>query len=376
MVRFVDVPHMRRWVTEVGIQEIVRGMADYMEQAFTRWDKFDKTPRIASHSDIGVVELMPTSDGENYAFKYVNGHPSNPEKGLQTVTAFGMLSDVASGYPLMLSEMTILTALRTATTSAFVAKLLARPDSTSMGMIGTGSQSEFQALAFRELLGINTLRIWDTDPAAMDKFEKNMRPLGFDIYRADNPLAATTGVDIITTCTADKRNAHVLTDEMVKPGMHINAIGGDCPGKTELDVAILYRSKIFIEYFDQTYVEGEIQQLEPDHEVTELWEVVTGSKTGRDSAEQITIFDSVGFAIEDFVALRYLDDAVKGTEFCTSIELLTAMDDPKNLFSEVSGIGTGNMTNIPTPQHQPQAQAQPEPKPSEHTDSRSAVGTR
>ena len=339
MVRFVDVPHMRRWVHDVGVQDIVRGMSGYLEDAFNRWEQFDKTPRIASHSEVGVVELMPTSDGTHYGFKYVNGHPSNPEQGLQTVTAFGVLSDVASGYPILLSEMSILTALRTATTSAFAAKLLARADSSVMAMIGTGSQSEFQALAFRELLGINSIRIWDTDPASMDKFEKNVASLGFEVYRAESGEDAVEGADIITTCTADKRNAHVLTDRMVKPGVHINAIGGDCPGKTELDASILLRAEIFIEFHPQTIIEGEIQQLGPDHPTTELWEVVNGSKAARTSDEQITIFDSVGFAIEDFVALRYLDDAVGGTPYCTRVELITSTEDPKNLFSQVTEIG-------------------------------------
>lgn len=100
-------------------------LAAEIEADFRRWPLFDKTPRVASHSDVGVIELMPTSDGETYGFKYVNGHPSNMKKGLQTVTAFGLLADVATGYPLMLSEMTILTALRTAATSAMAAKWLA-----------------------------------------------------------------------------------------------------------------------------------------------------------------------------------------------------------------------------------------------------------
>jgi ornithine cyclodeaminase len=109
MVRFVDVADMRRWVTEHGISGVLRGMADAIEDDFRRWPEFDTTARVASHSPVGVIELMPVSDGRLYAFKYVNGHPSNPGRGLQTVTAFGVLADVATGYPLLLSEMTLLT---------------------------------------------------------------------------------------------------------------------------------------------------------------------------------------------------------------------------------------------------------------------------
>ena len=101
----------------------------------------------------------------------------------------------------------------------------------------------------------------------------------------------------------------------------------------------MLRAEIFIEFHPQTIIEGEIQQLGPDHPTTELWEVVNGSKAARTSDEQITIFDSVGFAIEDFVALRYLDDAVGGTPYCTRVELITSTEDPKNLFSQVTELG-------------------------------------
>ncbi len=336
MVRFVDVPNMRRWLVDTGIERAIEGIAETLVEDFKRWEDFDKTPRVASHSHIGVIELMPASDGRQYGFKYVNGHPSNPARGLQTVTAFGVLADVDSGYPTLWSEMTILTALRTAATSAMVARVLAPEGATTMAMIGTGSQSEFQALAFRALLGIQSLRIWDTDPHAMDVFEANMRPLGFDIVRAASGAEAVQGAQIITTCTADKANATVLTDDMVGPGVHVNAIGGDCPGKTELDARILHRGDIFVEYPPQTRIEGEIQQLDPEYPVIELWRVLRGEVAGRTSAEQITIFDSVGFAIEDFSALRYLDSAIDGTDYFTEVDIIAEPADPKNLFALVA----------------------------------------
>jgi ornithine cyclodeaminase len=327
---------MTRWIAETGVEAIVRDMVDYLEKDFSRWPQFDKIPRVASHSREGVIELMPTSDGETYSFKYVNGHPSNPASGFQTVTAVGMLAKVSNGYPVMLSEMTLLTALRTAATSALAARILARKDSKVMAMIGAGTQSEFQALAFREMLGISTLRIWDTDPAALDKFIRNVAPLGFEIVRASDARDAVRGADIVTTCTADKTNAIILTADMVEPGMHLNAIGGDCPGKTELDPEILRRGDVFVEFPPQTRIEGEIQQLEADSPVTELWKVITDQATGRTSAEQVTVFDSVGFAIADFSALRYLHDAVKGTAFCEDIDLIAEPADPKDLFSLVA----------------------------------------
>lgn len=93
----------------------------------------------------------------------------------------------------------------------------------------------------------------------------------------------------MTTCTADKRYATILTDNMIGSGIHINAIGGDCPGKTELHKDILLRSDIFVEYPPQTRIEGEIQQLAEDHPVTELWQVMAGQAEGRTSESQITL---------------------------------------------------------------------------------------
>ena len=280
-VPFVSVENMMRLVHHIGLEPMLKELAAEIEADFVRWPLFDKTPRVASHSDVGVIELMPTSDGETYGFKYVNGHPSNMKKGLQTVTAFGLLADVATGYPLMLSEMTILTALRTAATSAMAAKWLAPEGSTVMAMIGNGAQAEFQALAFKAICGIKEVRLYDIDPAATEKCARNLQGLGLTVVPCKTSQDAILGAQIITTCTADKQYATILTDNMVGSGVHINAVGGDCPGKTELHKDILLRSGIFVEYPPQTRIEGEIQQLDADYPVTELWQVISGQAEGR-----------------------------------------------------------------------------------------------
>lgn len=335
MTRLVDVRNMARWIADRGPQQCIAGLIEYLDADFRRWEQFDKTPRVASHTPFGVIELMPTSDHETYGFKYVNGHPSNPQRGFQTVTAFGVLADVHNGYPTFLAEMTLLTALRTAATSALAARTLARPDSKVMAMIGAGSQAEFQAMAFQHALGIETFRVYDVDPDAVAKFVRNLTPLGFSIEVAASASDAARGADIVTTCTADKQLATVLHDVDVVEGMHLNAIGGDCPGKTELDPAILDRARVFVEYTPQTLIEGEIQHQSEDFEVTELWEVLLGRKDGRTAASDITLFDSVGFAIEDFSALRYVRDQVAGTDYESDIDLVAAPEDPKDLFGLV-----------------------------------------
>ena len=291
LVPFVSVDHMMQLINHTGLTQMMIGLSEYIESDFKRWELFDKTPRVASHSAEGVIELMPTSDGEVYGFKYVNGHPKNTKDGLQTVTAFGLLADVTTGYPVLLSEMTLLTALRTAATSAMAAKFLAPKDATTMAMIGNGAQSEFQSLAMQAICGITHVRLYDVDPLATQKAAGHLAAAGLKVTACKTAQEAIEGADIITTCTADKQYATILTDNMVGSGVHINAIGGDCPGKTELHRDILLRSDIFVEFPPQTRIEGEIQQLPDDYPVQQLWKVITGQTAGRRSEAQITLFD-------------------------------------------------------------------------------------
>ena len=333
MTRFIDVPALSQLVQELGVSRFIEELADTIREDFLRWEDFDKSARVASHSQLGVIELMPVADTQRYAFKYVNGHPSNTARGMYTVMAFGVLADVATGYPQLLSELTLTTALRTAATSAMAARALARPNSRRMALIGNGAQSEFQALAFHHLLGIDELRVFDVDGAATDKLARNLAAYPtLRVVRAASTADAVRGADIVTTVTADKTRATILTPEMIEPGMHINAVGGDCPGKTELHRDILLRSDIFVEFPPQTRIEGEIQQLDADHPVTELWQVMIGQAPGRKTPEQITLFDSVGFATEDFSALRYVRDQLQATGLYEELDLLADPDEPRDLF--------------------------------------------
>jgi ornithine cyclodeaminase len=331
-IPFVSVGNMMRLLHHHGVENVLIDLTDAVEAVYARWQEFEKSPRLASHSDVGVIELMPITDGEAYSFKYVNGHPSNTARGLQTVTAFGILAEVSSGYPLMLAEMTLLTALRTAATSAMAARHLAPPGSKVMALIGNGAQAEFQVLAMAAIVGIEEVRLFDTDPRATEKTIRNLRTNGIRVVPCRSPQDAIEGAQIITTCTADKAYATILTDNMIGAGVHINAIGGDCPGKTELHKDILARANTFVEFEPQTRIEGEIQQMEPSYPVTEFWRVLQGDASGRTDDRQITLFDSVGFAIEDFAALRYIHAKLSGSDFFQQIDILADPDDPRDLF--------------------------------------------
>ncbi len=330
---YLSAPDMVRLIQRKGLAACLRGVAERIAQDFKRWPEFDKSPRVACHSAEGVIELMPIADAHEFAFKYVNGHPKNTASGLPTVMAFGVLADVATGAPRVLSELTLVTATRTAATSALAAKTLARPNSRVMALIGNGAQSEFQALAFKELVGIKELRLFDTDGEATAKLVANLVGSGLSLTVCSSVAEAVRGADIVTTVTADKTNATILTPDMLAHGMHINGVGGDCPGKTELHPGVLRAAQVFVEFEPQTRIEGDIQQMPADFAVTELWRVLVGEHPGRLKPEAVTVFDSVGFALEDYSALCFMRDAALELGIGSTVDLIVQTPDPKNLFS-------------------------------------------
>lgn len=332
MVTYIGTRDMQNHLQRVGVEQAITRMAGLIREDYLRWQDFDKSARVASHSEVGVIELMPTSDGKRYSFKYVNGHPKNTLDGLLTVTAFGVLADVDTGYPRVLSELTLTTAIRTAATSALAASYMARSNAKSMALIGNGAQSEFQALAFYALLGIKDLRVYDIDPAATAKLINNLKPYPqIKVTAAKSIADAVRGADIVTTVTADKTNATILTPEMIEPGMHINGVGGDCPGKTELHADILKQAYVVVEFEAQSRIEGEVQQMPADFPVVEFWQIVNGDKKGRRSDTEVTIFDSVGFALEDFSAMRYIEKHVVQAN-SQMLDLVPELLNPKDLF--------------------------------------------
>ncbi len=336
MVRLLTVDDVTSLVHQVGLPHFFSQLMDILKEDFIAWDEFYKSPRHAVHLPFGVLELMPICSRDYYAYKYVNGHPNNPKQSLQTIVAMGMLADVASGYPLMISEMTLLTAFRTAAITALVSQSLAE-DQTRLALIGCGAQAEFQAQAMCVACPIETIYYYDVDPLAMKKFSRNVAgSLSCELIACKSAKEAVTQSSMITTCTADKKKAIVLRDEWLQPGQHINGLGGDCPGKTEFDQTILQRGPIFVEYLEQTQVEGEIQVLSDVSHCIELHRLFSGKHPGRSSANEITIYDSVGFSLEDYSVLRYIYQLAIDHNGGTSQPMIPDLSDPKDLFSALA----------------------------------------
>ncbi len=329
----LEIEDIKQLISKIGYKKFFLELIKTMEEDYSNWEDFDKTPRVANHVDDGVIELMPVSNDKLYSFKYVNGHPKNPEQNKMTVMATGQLSLTSTGEPLMFTEMTLLTAFRTAANSAMAAKHLAKKDSSVLTLIGTGAQSEFQYLAFSYIFDLKEIRYYDTDPKAMAKFAKNMTAYDVKITACKNSQEAVQNADIITTCTADKRYQTVLTKDMLKKDVFINGIGGDCPGKTEIAKEIIEISTVVVEFLEQARIEGDIQQMPKDFSCTEIYEVIRGEKNLNVETHGTILFDSIGFALEDYSVLRLIYDLAQKNNIGKEMNLIPKLDDVKNLFS-------------------------------------------
>ncbi|MCX7122980.1 MAG: ornithine cyclodeaminase [Gammaproteobacteria bacterium] len=335
-MKLIRIQDIQTLFSQIDMKVFFRELVQIMKEDFSHWAEFQKSARYAAYVENGVMELMPICSNSLFSFKYVNGHPENPSKNLLNIVALGMLANVETGHPLMISEMTLLTALRTAAVSAMTSQLMARKNSKKLAIIGCGAQSEFQVLAHHALFDLSEVHYFDLDPHAMDRFAQHLKGESFQLIQALDTRDAIRDVDIIITSTAARNQQQVLKLDWIQPGQHISGIGGDSPGKTELDIAILKTATVVIEYFPQTVHEGEIQNLGDDAQKyvhAELWELCAGTKPTRRSDEEITLFDAVGFAIEDYSILRYVYQLTNQLNIGLDTDLIPEhITDPKNLF--------------------------------------------
>ena len=168
---------------------------------------------------------------------------------------------------------------------------------------------------------------------------RNLQGHGLRLVHCASTEEAVQGADIVTSATANKQRAAIFQPQWVHPGLHLNALGGDCPGKTELHPLVLQGASLFVEYEPQTRIEGEIQQMPATFAVTPLWQVLAGQHPGRRTDTEVTIFDSVGFALEDFSALHYMRDAALALGLGSPLDLVPRLADPRDLFGVIGAAG-------------------------------------
>ena len=245
------------------------------------------------------------------SLKIVNVHPRNPLKhGLPTVMATIFLFDPKTGLPLAIIGGSWITAVRTGAAGGVAAKYLARKDSKVVGIVGAGAQSRTQLMALNKFLkSIKEVKVADKIEASREKYAQEMtKKLGLYVRAVESVKAAVEGADVVVTTTPVREP--IVKNEWVKKGCHINAIGADAPGKEELDPELLKRAKIVVDDWEQASHAGEINVPLTKGIITkkniwgEIGEVVAGLKPGRTSADEITLFDSTGLAIQDAVTAK------------------------------------------------------------------------
>lgn len=249
--------------------------------------------------------------------KIASGFYENRKKGLPPGIAVIVLLDLETSMPLAIMDGSHITAYRTGAAGAIAAEVLARKDSKRVGILGAGTQGRMQLIALKELFDIQNVKVWDIERNVAEKYRDEMtKKLSVDIHVVENPNDVVPQADILVTVTPS-RKALVSTD-VVQEGLHINAIGADGPGKQELDPLIMTRaSRIVVDSLAQCREIGEIQHALKKGLISEsgiygeIGEIINGTKVGRESDNEITVFDATGLSAQDIAAAKIVYEAAK-----------------------------------------------------------------
>lgn len=295
----------------------------------------------------GLLEWMPVIRfRDRVMMKLVAYHPGNPQQhNLPTVLSTAVTFDTLSGHATSIIDATFLTSLRTGAASAVASEILAPRDSKTLGLIGAGAQAVTQLHALSRRFDLETVFINDIDPKACNTFTSRARIAGIDTRVEVTPVEdIVREADIICTATSiDVGKGPLFDDTESKPAVHINAVGSDFPGKTELPRALLKRSLVCPDFREQAVAEGECQELAADEIGPDLVELVKKREHFAAYRDKSTVFDSTGWAMEDFVAGNILARLARENGLGMPVEMECISADPKDPygFIERYAIGEG-----------------------------------
>ncbi len=265
-------------------------------------------PRIHLPTPSGVALYMPGfAEGVGLGVKAVTVYPNNPTRGLPTLHAAVLLQDAETGRPVALLEGSALTALRTGAVSGLATDLLARREPAVVALIGAGVQARTQLEAVCAVREVTQVRVYARTPQSREAFAAWARAQpwirGASVYPAPSAEAAVRGADIVITATTS--TTPVLSAEDISPGVHLTAIGTFTPDAREIPGEIVARSRVFVDSLAAAQAEaGDLILAAAEGKldwatVTEIGAVAAGARPGRQSPEEITLFKSVGHAVQD-----------------------------------------------------------------------------
>ena len=288
----------------------------------------------------GLVEWMPLYEREkNVTIKVVGYHPSNPTvNNLPTILSTVSIYDTATGHLLGLMDGVLLTALRTGAASAIASKILGHPNSEVLGLIGCGAQAVTQLHALSRIFDFKKVLVYDIDVNAALSFRRRCEVLDIPatIVLSDiNEIVSES--DIICTATSIEVGKGPLFQNLsTKPHLHINAVGSDFPGKTELPIDLLKNSFVCPDFLDQAVIEGECQQLAKNQIGDDLVKVVQQLSDYAFLQNKLTVFDSTGWALEDHIAMQLFMEHAHKLGLGQEIEIENISSDVKNPYQFLS----------------------------------------
>lgn len=341
-------------VTAVGLDALMDEMIDRLTSAVASFDNALTHVRTRdgfhySHPHAGLLEWMPVMQtGESTTIKVVGYHPDNPRtRHLPTIIATVSVYDTASGHLRCLIDGTFLTAMRTGAASAVASRLLARPSSRTLGLVGCGAQAVTQAHALVRSFPIDRVLVHDVDPAALASFPRRIErflPSGVEVAAKPLELLMQTADIVCTATSIGIGEGPLFTDLPTKPWLHVNAVGSDFPGKYELPVEFLRRALVTPDVLEQARVEGECQMLTAEEIGPSLAHAAARPEAYRSWQDELTVFDSTGWALEDQVAARILMEHASRLGVGTSVAIEDIGSDPQDPYhvagvSGVAGVG-------------------------------------
>jgi ornithine cyclodeaminase len=296
--------------------ECIEVMADALA-ALARGEAFQ--PLRSSHwlpDRRGLLVAMPGGllggSDDVVGLKVLTVFPGNAAHGEESHQGAVLLFDAERGRPLAFLDAASITAIRTAAVSALATRLLAREDAGDLALLGTGVQASTHLAALREVRPLRRVRVWSRDPANARRFaaEESARH-GLTVEPAASARAAVDGADLI--CTVSAAVEPILLGEWIAPGAHVNAVGACTPDARELDTAAVVRARLFVDRRESALHEpGEILTplregaITEDHIAGEIGELLLGKVTGRRTADEVTLFESLGITVEDLAAARHI----------------------------------------------------------------------
>lgn len=325
-------------VSAVGLDRLMDEMIEALVEAVRNHDdeRTDVRRREGFHyrePDVGLLEWMPVMDaGNGVTIKVVGYHPTNPaRRGIPTILSTISAYDAVTGHLAGLTDGTFATALRTGAASAVASRILANPDSRTLGLLGCGAQAVTQAHALLRSFPINRILVHDIDPRSEATFAERLSPvLPTGISVGPAPMDVVVGeADILCTTTSIPVGGGPLFDELdTVPWLHVNAVGADFPGKCELPKSLLESSLVCPDDLAQAMAEGECQQLEPDQIGPSLASLVAHPEAYRDHLMRRTVYDSTGWALQDQAAVRLLMRHAASLDVGMLVELEDVGGDP------------------------------------------------